>query len=450
MHPQVEALLQATETRYGFRRVAVTSWVGASVTAYLTPNQIELLADDKSVRLLTEDHDVTFSSSLPPWYPAWNGSAWTELNDWGRVAVNGKQLLPGSQRKVYVIDSGVAFHGDLGNVVQRVNLACETGYDCSSSYGYPAVSCYAHGTHVAGIVGATADNGQNRMGVYAGVPIVSINGATAFATPCSYFVNLTVSTVGVALDYIRYQNTAWMGFNTPVQIVNLSANNAELGFSAAGVAQSNWSKVQSLVTPAWASWYVYNGAVFVNSAGNEYRDACTLSAYTDSSGIPRSGSPAFKTSAYASSTLTDGVMVVGAIDSAALPAVGFLASQPVGLTGSEPGSNFGPCVDLWAPGNFIYSTWGYGPFETSASVTYFGGQPSSFVLGSSWTGYSGWAWLSGTSMAAPHVVAAAAYIADKYQLTTPADIEAATRQWSRWFGGYDAAGSQVKVVYLPD
>ena len=53
-------------------------------------------------------------------------------------------------------------------------------------------------------------------------------------------------------------------------------------------------------------------------------------------------------------------------------------------------------------------------------------------------------------MAAPHVAAAAAYIADKYQLTTQADIEAATRQWSRWFSGYDAAGSQVKVVYLPD
>jgi subtilisin family serine protease len=57
--------------------------------------------------------------------------------------------------------------------------------------------------------------------------------------------------------------------------------------------------------------------------------------------------------------------------------------------------------------------------------------------------YKGWAWLSGTSMAAPHVAAAAAYIADKYALTTPAAIEAAVRQYSKPYGGR-------QLVYLPD
>jgi hypothetical protein len=46
-------------------------------------------------------------------------------------------------------------------------------------------------------------------------------------------------------------------------------------------------------------------------------------------------------------------------------------------------------------------------------------------------------------MAAPHVAAAAAYIADKYALTTPAAIEAAVRQYSKPYGGR-------QLVYLPD
>lgn len=242
-----------------------------------------------------------------------------------------------------------------------------------------------------------------------------------------------------------------MGFSTPVQIVNLSLNNAQLGFSVAGVAESNWPKVNALVTPQMTSWYVYNGSVFVNSAGNFNRDACDLSTYVDSDGETQNGSPAYKTSANATSTAIDGVVVVGAVDSSGYQAVSFPATEPAGLTGSPSGSNYGPCVDLWAPGSFIYSTWGYGPSSTTGPAPYSGGQPSSYQLGSPWsTSSAGWAWLSGTSMAAPHVAAAAAYIADKYQLTTPAEIESAVRQWARWFGAYDSLGNQVRIVYLPN
>ena len=63
--PQVQALVTAYEKRYGFKRAFMTSWVGASLTAYLTPKQIEQLSADANVRLLTEDYVGEFSAPPP-------------------------------------------------------------------------------------------------------------------------------------------------------------------------------------------------------------------------------------------------------------------------------------------------------------------------------------------------------------------------------------------------
>ena len=136
---------------------------------------------------------------------------------------------------------------------------------------------------------------------------------------------------------------------------------------------------------------------------------------------------------------------------------------------ANPGSNWGKCVDIWAPGDFIYSTWGkgdgnawstvnpldYANYTNSANFTvngtkYSGSQPSNYVVGSSSANYSGWQWLSGTSMAAPHVAAAAAYLADKFALTSPAAIEQAIRDnWADYLT-VDPGGNAIYVVRLPD
>lgn len=263
---------------------------------------------------------------------------------------------------------------------------------------------------------------------------------------------MTAADVGAALDYVRYSTTGWYFSNPPVQIATMSINAyADLGFSPTGVAQTNRAKLAQLVTPAWDfSWYWNPGVFFVQSAGNQNSDACNLNVLN--------GSPAYKTSAYATSTASDdGIMVVGAINSNGDAVSGnyapFAISRPLGLTGAEAGSNYGPCVDIWAPGNDIYSTWGYGPNSTSQNPpNYSGGQPSDYPgpSGGNWQNYSGWAWLSGTSMAAPHVAAAAAYMADKYSLTSPAAIEAAVRQHWADYGKLDPLNQSIKVVYLPD
>ena len=91
------------------------------------------------------------------------------------IAVSGVLL-------VYVIDSGVADHSDFrdsngeNDIVTRTNVACGTSWECQlvDPTTYPVVGCYAHATHVAGIIGARANNDKTTAGVYAGVQMVSV------------------------------------------------------------------------------------------------------------------------------------------------------------------------------------------------------------------------------------------------------------------------------------
>lgn len=480
-HPQVLNLVQDYEARYGFKRAGMTSWVGASVSAFLNSQQIERLRSDTNVRLITEDEVQTLSAPFQPppspygWLGAWNGPDWTEHRDWGHVATNGQTVLPGSQRKVYIIDSGVAFHDDLGSVSERYSCSTFANGGCTNTPGNVlAVGCYAHATHVAGIVGATAGNGQNRMGVYAGVNMVSMAvGSVQGALPCGTGVYQTA--IGYAMDHIYWSNLSYWYQSQVVHIVTMSINSGGIGYKANGVAQTNQPKLQTLVTPGGSGWLRYPGAVFVQSAGNYNVDSCS----THMGNANDRYSAAFKTSAAATSTQdNDGVLVVGALNRLGYAAASvvsnppppynnlpnhFAASEPALIAGgsvpqNDPdyrygyGSNYGSCVDIWAPGNEIYSTFGYGNTGTSYWNTYWGGQPQAYVMGTPYANAtSGWAWLSGTSMAAPHVAAAAAYIADKYNLQTPGEIEWAVRQSAQPYNYVtDPVNVPIKIVYLPD
>lgn len=153
--------------------------------------------------------------------------------------------------------------------------------------------------------------------------------------------------------------------------------------------------------------YYYPGSFIAQSAGNGYVSACT--------GGDNGGYAAFSYLSGTPST-TDGIMVVGAINNngqSVTPANGgFNHGSSYALP--EDGSNYGSCVEVWVPGNNIYSTWGpnvgYNPYNLSTwqsqSVTY-----DNYIN------------LSGTSMAAPHVAAVAAYLAETRGLGSPGDIE---------------------------
>jgi hypothetical protein len=448
-NPQALLAIEAFERRHGiepqFRengrgereRSNVTSWVGASVTAYLTAGQIEAIRRDPDVRLVTEDRLVRFSSN-PPWWPSWNGAPWTELNDWGWHAVGGRSASPNSQRVVWIIDSGVAHHADLGSVAARINLD-----------GGSPVGCYAHATHIAGIIGATSGNGQGRRGIYAGVTMVSINGGVG-GLGCDN--TSSADFVGRALDYVYSQSLVWYSGNHRPNVINLSINwGAQTGWwvapNGAYVAETNQPKIARAATPGFVipGWSLYHpGNVVVQSAGNFSADSCALNhslpywpwSYPASFSYKPSGGAA-------AASADDGVLVMGALNQWGGVAAPFSNSYPIGGIG-EPGSNVGACIDLWAPGDFIYSTWGMGGDLTNQSTYYSGGQPETCAsMSCTSPPHSGWAWLSGTSMAAPHAAAAAAYFIDAYSLTTPAAVEQMLR------AGAQTLPNGLKMVKLP-
>lgn len=265
-------LIADYEARYKFSRSGLTSWVGNSVTTFLFSDQIGALQIDKKIKLVSDDGHATFSSGPAP---AWgNIASGAETQSWGRVATNGKISL-GSSRKVYIIDSGVADHSDFrdangqNDIVTRTNVACGTSWQCQlvNPTTYPVVGCYAHATHVAGIIGARANNGKSTAGIYAGVKMVSVattSRTTDFPSNCGNTTspasdvvdpNSTVnSRIGYALDFV-YWDTANNNSGL-VSIVNVSMNPGAMGWipsNSTWISETNFSKVRKLATPAYRS-----------------------------------------------------------------------------------------------------------------------------------------------------------------------------------------------------
>lgn len=196
-----------------------------------------------------------------------------------------------------------------------------------------------HATHVAGILAAAA-NGATVRGVNPGAIVVRVNRGDAD------------DEVAAAFDWAL-------------------ADSEQRGLYGVASFSSSAARYAAGGSLNFVFRRISNRLLVVQAAGNWRTDACS--------------------EAYGPAKPNDGILVVGGIDENGKWAAPY-DNTPSGYQSSH-GTNWGPCVEVWAPSQRIRSTWNTAP----AMV------------------------LSGTSMAAPHVSA----LASRYgtAATTPVERE---------------------------
>lgn len=402
-------LVKSVAADYGIDIGSMTSWTVVGFTAFLTEEQVSALRKDSRVVDISLNEKVVTSvdttavwkdvpAHLELYFQRVNQS--TEIQSWGKRAVNQTTTNSSGSSVVYVVDVGVGQHEDL-NVVEWVNADDPDTWHCGTRPGIScitsntggavpnmpgAVGCNPHATAVSGIIGARS-NSKGVVGINPGVKIVSVSFSKPGVSPtysCDYNDSLDASKVGAALDWVKQDI-----INHPsakLSVVNISANGSSFVTTIA-------AKIKSLATPDTSAGHP--GAFVVESAGNQFSNACSY--------------------AYPTTSTQDGIMVVGAINNHGQPVVplngspGFWKSvnenYAEGALAHEPGSNYGSCVEAWAPGDAIFTT--FGPVSRQRSDTT----------------YATYAYGSGTSFAAPHIAGLASYLIENNSFADPKAVE---------------------------
>lgn len=304
--------------------------------------RLQQLREDPRVQNVEADHYMHIAARPSPSQPP-------QVTPTGISRAHG----PGgavSGVKVAVIDTGIYKHGDL-NVVGGKN--CSTGRSYSDGNG--------HGTHVAGTIGAKND-AYGVVGIAPGVPLLAVRVLDNSGSG-------SWSSVICGIDWVTEQATLApatriaanmsLGGSGPAPKVDCSDGALHLAIC---------NSVNAGVTYAVAAGNSYINASAPNSSGYvqvpaAYEEVITVSALADFDGAP------------------------GGL------------SDPTCRTDEDDTfanfSNYGPSVDIIAPGVCIKSTWKDGGYNT----------------------------ISGTSMATPHVTGAAALSLSRNPGATPTDVK---------------------------
>lgn len=324
------------------------------------------LAADRNVEYVEIDRRLAISAA--PDDPRFD-EQWGLAGTYGINAVPAWEIATGAGVVVAVLDTGIAEHSDLvANVLPGYDFISDPamandgdGRDadardpgdwveanqCGGSHG--AWSSSWHGTHVAGTIAAVTNNGKGVAGVAPGAAIVPVR----VLGRCGGYT----SDIADAVVWASGGEVAGVPNNAnPAEVINLSLG----GGGACGTT------FQTAINTA-----VTNGATLVIAAGNGNTNA--------SNSAPAN---------------CNNVIAVGASDSEGKRSIWSSTLQ----------SNFGPLVDVAAPGSSIVSTFNSGS-RTPSLESY---------------GYSG-----GTSMATPHVAGVVALVQQVSDpARTPAQLEA--------------------------
>lgn len=245
----------------------------------------------------------------------------------------------GSNVNAYIIDSGIdQGHKDL-NVVNHVN---------PSGAGGGNTDCSGHGTHVAGTV-AAEDNTQDVVGVAPGTPLTGVK-----VLNCS-------------------GSGSWSGVIKGIDWVTVDASKPENAGKPAIANMSLGGGANDAVDDAVRN-SAASGVFYSIAAGNDGKPACNYSP-------ARAGRAQEDTN-------NDGQLFD--------ESNGIVTTAATDSSEEEPSwSNYGTCVDLWAPGVNVRST------KMGGGTTL----------------------KSGTSMAAPHVGGSGALYLSTTTSASPTDVE---------------------------
>lgn len=365
-HQKMKIMLQRLEKKHGFKATHIYSRPIFGFASNLTQQQITHLQAIPSAHV---EENQPLKLAAPIWIDQTIGG---QANSWGIYATGADrssahsganyQVKDLSRTRLYVLDSGVAPLADL-NLVKRLSASVDGNiYDCNG-----------HGTDVAQIA-AARNNTTGVAGVAPGAQIISIK----VTEGCD--VGLATSSLIRAIQIAVNNEVAT--FRDSLYPAGLGAGVINLSFESVGIAPTADNVVfkNALLVAATQTVYKQNyfwGTLTINTkgifsavaAGNSGIDACGVW----SSVVGRD---------------VAGVVSVGAMDNEGNRAI-FNPTQA---------SNFGPCVEVWAPGKSIQSTFFVGTTP----------QPSA----------------NGTSAAAPFVAGIALLISDYYPSLLPANMEA--------------------------
>ncbi len=310
----------------------------------------------------------------------------------------------GTGVRVYTIDGGIRGTNReflrAGTSISRVEPGVNTSTECVLCPPPPGpgeVCCstanqdcfLGHGTHVAGIIGGRTFGAAKdvtlipfRFGGFIGTPPCSV-------TPTA---EAYLSGFNRSLELLLQFHISQL----PTAVVNMSVND-ETG---------EWHDVTNpdtqLVRDSIIALASRDNILLVQSAGNQGNsgdpagDACKYS-FGDESAYSGSDAEAIAR-----------IVVVAGYD----PELGRFDASPA------LASNWGPCVDVWAPASDIVSAGGHAGDPNNNRVCR----------------------LTGTSMAAPHVAGVAALLLEEAPNTSPEQLKASLIEWGT-YGTLGVSGS---------
>jgi hypothetical protein len=355
----------------GFTADYTFSHAFRGLSARLSAKQVTALRNDPTVLEVVPDERIELAAQLTP-----NGISRVDANLSPAAKIDG--IDERVDADIAIVDTGIASIADL-NVVG--------GYNCSTSRQSLWRDVNGHGTHVAGIAGAI-DNGTGVVGVAPGVRLWAVKILNdSGAGLLSWYV--------CGLDWIAAQRDPADSSRPLFEAVNMSVTKWGKDDGACG------ARIGDILHAAICR-LVASGVSVVVAAANDsgsaalrvpaaYDEVITVSALADTDGKPGAlgGRLCFSWGSYDDDDTFANF------------------------------SNYGPAIDLIAPGKCIWST----------------------VPG-------GYQYMSGTSMAAPHVTGAVALLKASRPQLTPAEVKEALQYLgtSNWKVTSDPDRTHEKLV----